>query len=121
MQPEVQSNEVVVNITETANFSLAAIDGVSVDDDKNENQTAVPGGKTSFNHILANNGNVADTYTITTTGDNDSNIDTANPNYALNAGADVVYVIKAIGGGPLTPAQQAALTALGQAKLKAVL
>lgn len=112
-QPKVESNEVIVNITETANFTLYGMDGGSATDDMNENQTAVPGGTTPFKHRLINEGNISDTYTITTTGDN-SSITTAEPNYALNAGADVAYVIKQKDGGDLTQQETTALTALGQ-------
>ena len=83
-QPEVKSNTVTVNVSETANFSLVAIDGLVATDDKNENITTTPGNGATFNHILTNNGNVADTYTINTTNENDSSITTATPNYALD-------------------------------------
>lgn len=78
-QPVVESNTVIVNVTETANFSLVAINGASATDDKNENITTTPGNGATFNHILTNNGNVSDTYTINTTSNNDTTIDTATP------------------------------------------
>lgn len=114
VQPQVESNKVIVSISETANFSLVAIDGVSATDDKNEDTAATPGGTTTFNHVLGNKGNVTDTYTITTTGNNDANIDTKAPNYTLDAATVINYTIQPIGGGALTQAQSAALTTLSQ-------
>lgn len=94
-QPTVTSNIVTVNVSETANFSLIAIDGANAIDDKNENITTTPGNGATFNHTLANNGNVSDTYTINTTGNNDTTITTATPNYALGtAGTNgITYTI----------------------------
>ena len=94
-QPTVTSNTVTVNVSETANFSLVAINGASATDDKNEDITTTPGNGATFNHTLANNGNVSDTYTINTTGDNDSTITTATPKYALGtAGTNgITYTI----------------------------
>lgn len=112
-QPEVKSNIVTVNISETANFSLVAIDGSSATDDMNEDIAATPNTTTQFNHILANNGNVSDTYTIETTGNN-SDIVTKEPSYALDS-ADIDYTIQPIGGGTLSTEQSDALTALNQA------
>lgn len=111
-QPEVKSNIVTVNISETANFSLVAIDGEYATDNMNEDIAATPGANTTFNHILANNGNVTDTYTIATTGD-DSDIVTKEPDYALDS-ADIDYIIQPIGGGTLSTEQSNALTALNQ-------
>ncbi|MEG9303451.1 hypothetical protein [Psychrobacter celer] len=90
-QPEVKSNIVTVNISETANFSLVATsDGVI--DEKNEDIAATPGTNITFNHILANDGNVTDTYTIATTGEDDSTIDTKPQGYPLET-ADIAYTI----------------------------
>ena len=110
-QPEVESNEVIVNISETANFSLVATSDAVVDE-KNEDIAATPNTTTEFNHILANNGNVTDTYTIETTGNN-SDIVTKEPSYALDS-ADIDYIIQPIGGGTLSTEQSNALTALNQ-------
>jgi|26BtaG_2_1085354.scaffolds.fasta_scaffold02943_3 hypothetical protein len=85
-QPVVESNTVIVNVTETANFSLVAINGTSSTDDKNENITTTPGNGATFNHILTNNGNVSDTYTINTTSNNDATIDTATPTSGYTLG-----------------------------------
>ena len=104
-QPEVESNEVIVNISETANFSLVATSDAVVDE-KNEDIAATPNTTTEFNHILANNGNVTDTYTIETTGNN-SNIATKDPDYALGA-ADIDYTIDVSG---LTQAEKDDLVA----------
>lgn len=112
-QPKVDSNKVTVNISETASFSLVAIDGSSATDEKNEDIAATPNTTTEFNHILANNGNVSDTYTIETTGNN-SDIITKEPSYALDS-ADIDYTIQPIGGGTLSTEQSDALTALNQA------
>lgn len=104
-QPEVESNEVIVNISETANFSLVATSD-DVDDEKNEDIAATPNTTTEFNHILTNNGNVTDTYTIETTGNN-SNIATKDPDYALGV-ADIDYAIDVSG---LTQAEKDDLVA----------
>ncbi|MDN3398671.1 hypothetical protein QL919_08025 [Psychrobacter sp. APC 3426] len=104
-QPEVESNEVIVNISETANFSLVATSD-DVVDEKNEDIAATPNTTTEFNHILANNGNVTDTYTIETTGNN-SNIATKDPDYALGV-ADIDYAIDVSG---LTQAEKDDLVA----------
>ena len=94
-QPDVTSNTVTVAVSETANFSLVAINGASALDDKNEDITTLPGSGATFNHVLTNNGNVSDTYTINTTGDNDTTITTATPKYALGtAGSNgITYTI----------------------------
>jgi len=91
-QPEVQSNTVSVSVTETAKFTLVAINGTSATDDKNEGIATTPKGSATFNHILKNDGNVRDTYTITTTGDDDDTITTATRSYAL-ASAQISYTI----------------------------
>ena len=101
-QPTVTSNKVIVNVTETANFSLFAIDGGSATDDKNENISTTPGSNIEFKHVLINEGNVSDTYTINTTSSNDTAIDTATPNYTLPANVDVAFVIRQKGGATLT-------------------
>ncbi|MFI8554142.1 beta strand repeat-containing protein [Psychrobacter sp. NPDC077938] len=112
-QPNVSSNIVTVNVSETANFALTStIDDGSIGDDIAINQTATPGGTTTFTHNLTNTGNVTDTYTINTTG-NDSALVTANPDYALGT-APVTFTIVQADGTPLTSAQIAALN--GQAQ-----
>ena len=108
-QPSVTSNTVTVNVSETANFALTStVDDGSIGDDTAINQTATPGGTTTFTHNLTNTGNVTDTYTINTTG-NDSPLVTAAPNYALGT-APVTFTIVQANGTPLTSAQ---VTALG--------
>lgn len=108
-QPNVTSNTVTVNVSETANFALVStVDDGSIGDDTAINQTATPGGTTTFTHNLTNTGNVTDTYTINTTG-NDSPLVTATPNYALGT-ALVTFTIVQANGTPLTNAQ---VTALG--------
>lgn len=115
-QPVVESNIVTVNVTETANFSLiATLAGGSAD--ANINQPATPGTTTTFTHTLSNMGNVRDTYTISTTGNNDPDIDTATPDYALGT-ADISYVIKQSDGSDLTTAQTTALKDFGQSETK---
>lgn len=112
-QPNVSSNIVTVNVSETANFSLTStIDDGSIGDDIAINQTATPGGTTTFTHNLTNTGNVTDTYTINTTG-NDSALVTATPDYALGT-ASVTFTIVQADGTPLTNAQINALN--GQAQ-----
>lgn len=112
-QPNVTSNTVTVNVSETANFALVSTvaDG-TIGDDTATNQTATPGGTTIFTHTLTNTGNVTDTYTVNTTG-NDSPLVTATPNYALGT-ASVTFTIVQANGTPLTPAQVTALN--GQAQ-----
>ena len=108
-QPSVTSNTVTVNVSETANFALTStVDDGSIGDDTAINQTATPGGTTTFTHNLTNTGNVTDTYTINTTG-NDSSLVTATPDYALGT-APVAFTIVQADGTPLTDAQ---VTALG--------
>lgn len=112
-QPSVTSNTVTVNVSETANFALTStVDDGSIGNDTAINQTATPGGTTTFTHNLTNTGNVTDTYTINTTG-NDSPLVTATPNYALGT-APVTFTIVQADGTALTPAQVTALN--GQAQ-----
>lgn len=112
-QPSVTSNTVTVNVSETANFELTStVDDGSIGDDIAINQTATPGGTTTFTHNLTNTGNVTDTYTINTTG-NDSSLVTATPNYPLGT-APVTFTIVQADGTPLTTAQINALN--GQAQ-----
>ena len=112
-QPSVTSKPVTVNISETANFALTStVDDGSIGDDTAINQTATPGGTTTFTHNLTNTGNVTDTYTINTTG-NDSSLITADPNYPLGT-APVTFTIVQADGTPLTTAQINALN--GQAQ-----
>jgi uncharacterized repeat protein (TIGR01451 family) len=112
-QPNVTSNIVTVNVSETANFALTStVDDGSIGDDIAINQTATPGGTTTFTHNLTNTGNVTDTYTINTTG-NDSALVTATPDYALGT-APVTFTIVQADGTPLTSTQVTALN--GQAQ-----
>ncbi len=112
-QPVVESNTVTVNVTETANFSLiATLAGGNAD--ANINQVATPGSTNTFTHTLSNTGNVRDTYTIRTTGDNDPDIITTNKDYPLGV-ASINFVIKQTGGTVLTDAQKTALSDFGQA------
>ena len=114
-QPNVTSNPVTVNVSETANFALvSAVDDGSIGDDTAINQTATPGGTTIFTHTLTNTGNVTDTYTVNTTG-NDSPLVTipGTPDYALGT-APVTFTIVQANGTALTPAQVTALN--GQAQ-----
>ena len=112
-QPSVTSNPVTVNVSETANFALTStVDDGSIGDDTAINQTATPGGTTTFTHNLTNTGNVTDTYTINTTG-NDSSLVTATPDYPLGT-APVTFTIVQADGTPLTTAQINALN--GQAQ-----
>ena len=115
-QPTVTSNSVTVNVSETANFTLVAINGAIAGDDKNENITTTPGAVATFNHVLINEGNVNDTYTVNTTVNNDPTIDTATPTqgYTHPENASVAFIIRQKGGGALTTAQANALAALGQ-------
>ena len=114
-QPSVTSNTVTVNVSETANFALVSTvaDG-TIGDDIAINQTATPGGPTTFTHNLTNTGNVTDTYTVNTTG-NDSPLVTipGTPDYALGT-APVTFTIVQADGTALTPAQVTALN--GQAQ-----
>ncbi|HAR75100.1 beta strand repeat-containing protein [Psychrobacter glacincola] len=112
-QPNVTSNTVTVNVSETANFALTStVDDGSIGDDTAIDQTATPGGTTAFTHNLTNTGNVTDTYTVNTTG-NDSPLVTATPDYALGT-APVTFTIVQADGTALTPAQVTALN--GQAQ-----
>ncbi|MFT0771062.1 hypothetical protein [Psychrobacter aquimaris] len=100
-QPIVTSNEVIVNVNETPNFSLVS---TIADNDNNVdtaiNQEAIPGGTTLFTHNLKNEGNVKDTYTVVTAA-SDSSIVTASPNYLFNT-TTINYKINVSG---LTTAQ----------------
>ena len=112
-QPSVTSTTVTVNVSETANFALTStVDDGSIGDDTAINQTATPGGTTTFTHNLTNTGNVTDTYIINTTG-NDSSLVTATPDYPLGT-APVTFTIVQADGTPLTTAQINALN--GQAQ-----
>ena len=112
-QPTAVSNTVTVSVSETANFALVStVDDGSIGDDTAINQTATPGGTTTFTHNLTNTGNVTDTYTINTTG-NDSSLVTATPDYRLGT-APVTFTIVQADGTPLTDAQINALN--GQAQ-----
>lgn len=107
-QPNVASNTVTVNVSETANFALvSSVDDGSIGDDTAINQTATPGGVTTFTHSLTNTGNVTDTYTVNTTGNN-SPLVTATPDYALGT-ASVTFTIVQADGTALSTAQIAAL------------
>lgn len=107
-QPDVKSNTVTVTVSENANFALVStVSDILIGDDTATNQTATPGGTTTFTHALTNTGNVTDTYTVSTTGI-DSPLVTANPDYALGT-ASVTFTIVQANGSALTTAQIAAL------------
>ncbi|MEN2750738.1 hypothetical protein AAIR29_03745 [Psychrobacter sp. FBL11] len=115
-EQKAESNEVVVNVTETGAFSLVAKnDDGNIGDDLNENVAINPssGSSVDFSHTLSNDGNISDTYTISL----------ANPSNSLPASATIKYQIKegntnvgnsetiAIGGTiTLKPGQTADLT-----------
>lgn len=106
-QPKVTSNEVIVSVNETPNFSL--VSNINDDDgnvDTAINQAATPGGTTPFTHLLTNAGNITDTYTIATNAV-DSSI-AGIPNYTFGA-ANVSYSINVSG---LSAAQLTELQAL---------
>lgn len=90
-QLPVESNEVIVNVNETPNFSLVSnINDGDGDVDTTINQEATPGGLTPFTHLLTNEGNITDTYTIATNAINTSIGGT--PDYTFGS-ADVSYSI----------------------------
>ncbi|WP_299187463.1 hypothetical protein [uncultured Psychrobacter sp.] len=115
-QQTAESNEVIVNVTETGAFSLVAKnDDGNIGDDLNEDVAINPaaGSSVDFNHTLSNDGNISDTYTISL----------ANPSNSLPASAAIKYQIKegntnvgnsetiAIGGTiTLKPSQTADIT-----------
>lgn len=98
-QLPVESNAVVVNITEKAAFSLIATnqDGTP-NDNYNDQLEVAPKGVVVFNHTLKNEGNVEDTYTLTL-GQDGSTPGTANDtkDYDL-ANTKVTYVINRADG-----------------------
>lgn len=98
-QPEVTSNKVTVNVSETANFSLIATNGNTVD--TNANRAVTLGGKNTFTHSLSNIGNVTDTYKVTASAINDTTLNTvANPNYLFKADDDTIsFVIRRTSDG----------------------
>lgn len=106
-QLPVESNEVIVNVNETPNFSLVSniTDGDS-DPDTAINQEATPGDTTLFTHLLTNEGNITDTYTIATNAINTSIGGT--PDYTFDS-AEVSYSIDVSG---LTTEQLAELQTL---------
>jgi len=108
-QPKVTSNKVIVNVKETANFSLVATNGNTVD--TNANRAVTLGGTTTFIHSLTNTGNVTDTYTVNARALNDATLDTvASPNYLFKADNDTIgFVIKRTNGTALTLAEGQAL------------
>lgn len=65
IQRTVESNKVVVNITQSGAFSLEAKnnDG-DLTDDYNKAVTVTPKGRVTFSHTLTNAGNLDDTYTL---------------------------------------------------------
>lgn len=108
-QPQVDSNEVEVLIREVAKFSLVStIDDGTAGDDKNTDQTApVSGGTTTFEHKLKNDGNVTDTYTITTTNNNDATITTDEKDeYQFSSLSSVTYKIFKDGDDLITATPQ---------------
>jgi|26BtaG_2_1085354.scaffolds.fasta_scaffold02741_1 hypothetical protein len=125
LQPEVRSNPVVVNISETANFSLVATSDNDTNIDANSDRPAVPDNTTTteFNHTLSNIGNVADTYTINTNAVNVAAINTPNATNPVGVGSEnylfgnkpVSFTIVPVDGNNATAAEQtAALQAIGQ-------
>ncbi|MGM8889942.1 hypothetical protein ACS8FA_03690 [Psychrobacter sp. 1Y1] len=90
-QLPVKSNEVIVNVNETPNFSLVNITDGDSGPDTAINQEATPGGSTLFTHLLTNEGNITDTYTIATNatdtsigGTPDYTFDSANVSYSID-------------------------------------
>lgn len=64
-QPEAESNEVTIKISEAVSFSLTANeDDGKKDDDKNELLEVAPNGVVTFEHTLENTGNRDDIYTV---------------------------------------------------------
>ena len=123
LQPEVRSNPVVVNISETANFSLVATSDNDTNSDANSDRPAVPGGTTAFTHTLSNIGNVTDTYTINTNAANVAAIKTPNDTSPVGVDSEnylfgnktVSFTIVPIDGNNATAAEQtAALQAISQ-------
>jgi uncharacterized repeat protein (TIGR01451 family) len=110
VQPTVTSNTVTVTVNETANFSLIATNGNTVD--TNANQAVTLNGKNTFVHSLSNTGNVTDTYIVTAKAANEPTLDTvANQNYLFKADSDTIaFVIKRTSDGTaLTLAEGQAL------------
>lgn len=106
-QPQVESNEVIVNVNETPNFSLVSnINDGDGDVDTTINQEATPGGTTPFTHLLTNEGNITDTYTIATNATDTSISGTADYTFAS---ANISYSIDVSG---LTAAQKTELQTL---------
>lgn len=90
-QQKAESNEVLVNVTETGAFSLiATLDDGTAGDNLNEDIAINPqaGSSVDFTHKLSNDGNVADIYTI----------NLANPSNSLPASATIKYQIKDASG-----------------------
>lgn len=114
LQPKVESNEVIVSISETANFSLVATTDKTVDE-KNVDIAATPNTSTKFDHLLTNNGNVTDTYTITTT-DTNSSIVTKEPDYKLGV-AEITYTVDV---SKLTQAEKDDLVAKNTASVMSI-
>lgn len=100
-QNPVTSNAVIVNISEVASFTLVATQNTPTDD-KNENQVATPGNTTTFTNTLKNTGNVADTYTINITQNDDPSITTATKDYAFTGPTGINYTIINADGNPGT-------------------
>lgn len=100
-QNPVTSNAVIVNISEVASFTLVATQNTPTDD-KNENQVATLGNTTTFTNTLKNTGNVADTYTINITQNDDPSITTATKDYAFTGPTGINYTIINADGTPGT-------------------
>lgn len=100
----------MVNTSGVANFTLVATQGTSATDDKNENQTATPGTSTTFTNKLTNTGNLADTYTLAITTNNDTRINTGNQDYVFTSPSSITYTIKNADG------TNATVLAAGQAQ-----
>ncbi|WP_298978890.1 hypothetical protein [uncultured Psychrobacter sp.] len=81
-QQTAESNEVTITVSELGQFTLVATGGASATDDVNENIAVNPvsGAPVDFTHILSNDGNVTDTYTIdiSNEGGDDFDYDIAN-------------------------------------------
>ena len=116
-QNPVESNPVVIKITETGAFSLTAeINdkdfGSSVaGDDKNTLLPVIPNGTVQFQHKLTNLGNLTDTYTMSLTNKNDDLKD-----FVL-ADTVVIVTIHEVGGGTRVLTSITTGTQLDEAKI----
>lgn len=126
-----ESNEVVVNVTETGSFSLIATNddtnvGGTIGDDLNEDLDIGPvdGDTVIFEHTLSNDGNVEDTYTINVANGNnddfDYDLDNTEITYQVKdaQGNDVGTLQTIANGGQITlePGQTAVITIAAEAQ-----